>query len=136
MRLATRMSLKATHGESPALRPRLPSRESKVPSKAARQGSWKIPVGENLEATVGPQLGLAMVLGRPVNADNCRLSSTPVTMLKGLPEANSIRGASVQLLKNLLVKPSPASLPLWYTPLKTKRCRWSNVEVERSELGK
>src|SRR5580658_2714174 len=113
MRLATRMSLKATHGVNPALRPRFPSKESKVPSKAARQGSWNIPVGENLEATVGPQRGLAIVFGRPVSADNCKLSSTPVTMLNGLPEANSTRGASVQLLKNLLAKPSLASFPLW-----------------------
>src|SRR5580658_838053 len=112
MRLATRISLKATHGVNPALRPRLPSKESKVPSKAARHGSWNIPVGENLEVTVGPQRGLAIVFGLPVRADSCRLSSTPVTMLKGLPEANSIKGASVQLLKNLLVKPSPATLPL------------------------
>ncbi len=34
-------------------------------------------------------------------------------MLNGRPELNSISGAIVQSLKNLLVKPDPLSFPLW-----------------------
>src|SRR6267142_4521500 len=124
------MSEKAAQGVKPALRPRFPSRESSVPSKFARHGSWKIPVGENFDFTVGPQLTLATVFGRPGKEDNCKLSPLPVMMLKGLPEENSTRGANVQLLRNFLAKLSPDSLPLWYTPLKTKRWRWSKREVE------
>src|SRR6266403_5765653 len=127
MRLATRRLLKTVHGVIPALRLRLPSSDTSVPSKPKRQGSWKIPVGENLDWTTAfpkaVHAGFSKVLGRPVSEDNCRLSPLPVMMLKGRPEPNSIRGANVQLLKNLLAKPSPESLPVWYTPLKTKRWR-------------
>ena len=52
------------------------------------------------------------MFGRAVKDDNCRLSWLPVMMLNGRPEANSIRGANVQLLKNLLPNPSPLNLPV------------------------
>src|SRR5713101_2798344 len=140
MRLATRRSLKTVHGVTPALRPRLPSREASVPLKLRMQGSWKIPVGENFEVVglfpIAVHAGFSKVLGRPVSEDNWRLSPLPARMLNGRPELNSIRGATVQLLKSWLAKPSPPSLPVWETPLKTKRWRWSKVEVERSALGK
>jgi hypothetical protein len=75
-----------------------------------------MPVGENFDATgVKPaavQMGLTVVLGRPVREDSCRLSSLPVMTLNGRPEAISISGATVQLLKNLLAKPFPLSLSL------------------------
>src|SRR5712692_7794341 len=123
MRLATRRSLNTVQGVIPALRLRLPSSEISVPSKLAPQGSCKVPVGEYLEGMGGPQAGLTVVLGRPVSDDNCKLSPLPVMMLNGRPELNSTKGAKVQLLKSLLAKPSPESLPVWYTPLKTKRWR-------------
>src|SRR5882757_8418245 len=123
MRLATRRSLNTVQGVMPALRRRLPSSEIRVPSKLARHGSCKVPVGEYLEFTGSAQPGLTVVLGRPVSEDNCRLSPLPVMTLNGLPELNSTSGANVQSLKNLLAKPAPESLPVWYTPLKTKRWR-------------
>src|SRR5450759_3443692 len=117
MRLATRRSLKTVHGVMPALRPRLPSREASVPLKLRMQGSWKTPGGENFELTglfpIAVHAGFSKVLGRPVSDDNCRLSPLLVMMLKGRPEPNSIRGANVQLLKSLLAKPLPLSLPVW-----------------------
>jgi len=75
-------------------------------------------VGENLEGTVAyPQLFVgvpaATTLGRLVSEDNWRLSPPLVMMLKGRPELNSIWGANVQLLKSLLAKPLPLSLPVW-----------------------
>src|ERR1700724_1912781 len=133
MRLATRRSLKTVHGVTPALRPRLPSREASVPLKPKMQGSWKNPVGEYFEATgLNPHrlsgVPEGTTLGRPVREDNWRLSPLPVRMLNGRPEPNSIRGATVQLLKSLLAKPSPLSLPDWETPLMTKRWRGSKGE--------
>src|SRR6266404_6508232 len=117
MRLATRRSLKTVHGVTPALRPRLPSRDASVPLKSRMQGSWKIPVGEYFDLTgwfpIEVQAAFSKVLGRPVSEDNWRLSPLPVRMLNGRPEPNSIRGANVQLLKTLLAKPSPPSLPVW-----------------------
>src|ERR1700730_11747865 len=118
MRLATRRSLKTVHGVIPALRPRLPSRETSVPLKFRMQGSWKNPVREYFEATAllpQPSIGVpeGTTLGRPVREDNWRLSPLPVMMLNGRPEPNSIRRANVQLLKNLLAKLSPPSLPVW-----------------------
>src|SRR5229473_2466176 len=114
MRLATRRSLKTVHGVTPALRPRLPSREASVPLKSRMQGSWKTPVGENFDWTglfpIDVHAGFSKVLGRPVRDDNWRLSPLPVRMLNGRPEPNSIRGATVQLLKSLLARPSPPSL--------------------------
>ncbi len=68
--------------------------------------------------------------------ENWKLSGLPVMMLNGRPEATSRIGAKVQLLKKRLAKPEPESFPLWYTPLNTKRWRWSNNDVERSWLGK
>src|SRR5580704_9273472 len=116
-RLAKRILLNTVHGETPALRPRLPSRETSVPLKLRMQGSWKSPVGEYLELTglfpIEVQAGLTKVLGRPVRDDNCRLSPLPVMMLKGRPELNSIMGEKVQSLKNLRTKPLPLSLPDW-----------------------
>src|ERR1700733_13977722 len=115
MRLATRRSLKTVQGVTPALRPRFPSRDSSVPLNASGQGSWNTPVGEYFDGTAGfpaaVQTGLTKVLGRPVREDNCRLSSFPVMMLNGRPEPNSTSGAIVQLLKNLLPKPSPPGFP-------------------------
>src|SRR5271157_1083428 len=131
MRFETRKSPKAVHGESPALRPKLPSREARpagpiIPFQA-RQGSWKIPVGEYFEWTTGfpsaVHAGVSNVFGRGVLDSNCKLSSTPVMMLNGRPEEISTSGANVQSLKSLLAKPPPASLPVWYTPLKTNRWR-------------
>src|SRR5882762_5292269 len=110
MRLATRRSSKTVHGLTPALRPRLPSRESNVPLKSAGQTSCSTRLGEYFEGTAGnerPQLAFANVLGRPVREDNCKLSPLPVMMLNGLPEANSIRGAKVQSLKILPAKSLP-----------------------------
>src|SRR5437763_1628491 len=122
IRFATRKSLNTVHGFTPALRARLPSSACNVAvepgaAKIAKQGSWKNPVGENFEATVGPH-GLSGVpegttLGRPVLGENWKLSGLPVRMLNGRPEAISTIGATVQLLKNLLAKLSPESLPLW-----------------------
>src|SRR6267142_6270471 len=106
MRLEMRMSENATHGDTPRLRPKLPSSDCSVPSKPAMQGSWKTPVGENLELTVAPQAGLTVTLGRPVSEEICRLSPLPVTMLNGRPEANWTSGANVQLLKSLLLNES------------------------------
>src|SRR5260370_41625512 len=115
MRLATRRSLKTVHGVTPALRPKLPSREASVPLKLRMQGSWKIPVGENFEVVglfpIAVHAGLSKVLGRPVREDNWRLSPLPVRLLNDRPELYSIRGADVQFLKRFLAKPSPLSLP-------------------------
>src|SRR5258707_15651377 len=113
MRLETRISENATHGDRPRLRPRLPSRDCSVPVKPATQGSWKTPVGENLELTVAPQAGLTVTLWRPVSEEICRLSPLPVTMLNGRPDANWTSGANVQSLKNLLLNESPPNLPVW-----------------------
>ena len=52
-----------------------------------------------------------------------KLLSTPEMMLNGRPETTSKMGARVQLEKNFPTNPLPLSLPLWYTPLKTKRWR-------------
>jgi hypothetical protein len=55
---------------TPALRPRLPSSESRLPLKPDVQGSWKTPVGDAFELTgllpcaVHP--AFTKVLGRPV----------------------------------------------------------------------
>src|SRR5882672_4870893 len=126
MRLATRRSLNTVQGVIPALRRRLPSSEISVPSKPKMQGSWKIPVGENFDWTTAfpnraVHAGVSNVFGLPVSEDNCRLSPLPVMILNGRPELNSTRGANVQSLKTLLTKPLPESLPVWYTPLNTKR---------------
>src|SRR4029077_11747250 len=114
MRLATRRSLKTVHGVTPALRPKLPSRERSVPLKLRMQGAWKVPVGENFDWTglfpIAVHAGFSKVLGRPVSEDNWRLSPLPVMMLNGRPEPNSIKGATVQLLKNFPAKLSPPSL--------------------------
>src|SRR6266704_1904856 len=72
MRLATRRSLKTVHGVTPALRPRLPSRDASVPLKSRMQGSWKIPVGEYFDLTgwfpIEVHAGFSKVFGRPVDA--------------------------------------------------------------------
>src|SRR5262249_38779767 len=136
-----RISLNTVQGVIPALRPRLPSRETRLPLKSAMQGSWKTPVGEYFEFTgkfpSAVHAGLANVFGREVNDDNCRLSWLPVMMLNGRPAPNSIKGANVQSLSNFPATPSyPKTFPTWYTPLNTKRWRWSNKDVERSRNGK
>src|SRR5271155_4805421 len=109
------MSLNTFQGVTPALRPRLPSSEARVPSKPRMQGSWKTPVGEYLEFTGRlprlVQAGFTNVFGRPVSEESCRLSPLPVMMLNGRPVPNSISGASVQLLRNLLLKLEPLILP-------------------------
>src|ERR1700690_4194547 len=121
MRFATRRSSNTVHGVVPALRPRLPSSCCSVGvvplrTNGTMHGSCKTPVGEYLELTgrlpLAVQTGSTTVLGRPVSDDNCRLSPLLVMMLKGRPDANSMRGANVQSLKNLLPKPSPPSLPV------------------------
>src|SRR4051794_2022345 len=116
----TRRSLNTVQGLTPALRARLPSNACSVgvPPKAndAKQGSWKNPVGEKVEVTVGPH-GFGAVpgfttFGLPVLGENWKLSGLPVMMLKGRPEATSMIGAKVQLLSSLLAKPSPEILPV------------------------
>src|ERR1700686_2609871 len=118
---ATRTSLNTVHGVTPELRPRLPSSESSVPLKSAMHGSWKTPVGENLELTPEPQSGFTNVFGRPVSEDNCRLSPLLVMMLNGRPELNWISGAKIQLLSSFPAKLWPPTRPLLYTPLNTQR---------------
>src|SRR5579864_123652 len=114
--LATRRSLKTVHGVRPALRPRLPSRDRSEPLNSAMHGSWNTPVGENFELTGefprAVHAGLTNVFGRPVKPDNCRLSPFPVTMLNGLPDPNSIRGANVQSLRKACAKPLAPTLPV------------------------
>src|SRR5579871_1468023 len=116
MRRATRRSSNTVHGCTPELRPRFPSRESSVPLKFSMQGSWNTPVGDAFEVTgVFPSAvhaGLTNVFGRPVSDESCRLSPLAVMMLYGRPDATSIRGANVQLLRNFLPNPGPANLPL------------------------
>src|SRR5512135_164238 len=138
------MSVKIVIGRIPALRPRLPSREPvKTPSSglaSTKQGIWNAPVGEALEATVGKPQALvgvfgATAFGRSVEVLKLKFWSVPVTMLNGRPELNSMIGASVQSLKNLPQKVVP-TVPLWYMPLKTKRWRWSKVELARSRSGR
>src|SRR5260370_14190029 len=106
MRLATRRSLKTVHGVTPALRPRLPSREASVPLNSRIQGAWKVPVGEYFDWTglfpIAVHAGFSKVLGRPVSEDNCRLSPLPAMMLKGRPEPNSIEEATVQYVKTFV----------------------------------
>src|SRR5208283_3410815 len=110
------------HGVMPALRPRLPSSEARPerpiwPFHSAMHGSWRTPVGEYCDCTgVFPsavQVAFTKVLGRPVRGENWRLSALPVRTLNGRPAPTSICGANVQLLKNLLAKPLPLSLPDW-----------------------
>src|SRR5216684_2649325 len=113
MRFETRRSLNTVQGEIPALRPRLPSRESSVPLKSAPQTSCSTPVGEYLDFTAAPQAELTKVLGRLVKEDNCKLSPLPVMMLNGRPEPNSIKGAKVQSLRNFPANPPPESFPVW-----------------------
>src|SRR5579864_5347035 len=126
-----RRSLKTTQGFTPPLRPKVPSSDCRVgvppAANCAKQGSWKKPVGENLDGTAGPQprsgAPADTMLGRPVSGENWKLSGLPVRMLNGLPEAISMIGATVQSLNKRLTKLFPPNLPLWYTPLNTNRCR-------------
>src|SRR5260370_38409831 len=102
MRLATRRSLKTVHGVTPALRPKLPSREGSVPLKLRMQGSWKIPVGENF-AVVGlfqivVHAGVSKWLCRPVSEANGWFSAWRGRMVKGRPETNSVRGRTVPVV--------------------------------------
>src|SRR5882724_841921 len=104
-----------------------------------KQAGCKKPVGENREAAAAsPQLFKGVpagtMRGRSVGVEKSKLRSSPVMMLNGLPDTASIMGATVQLLNNLPAKLSPTR-PLWYTPLKTKRWRWSNSEFDRSAFG-
>src|SRR5467141_3662403 len=116
MRLATRRSSKTVQGVTPALRPRLPSSESKLPLKPDMQGSWKTPVGDAFELTGlfpwAVHAASTEMLGRPVRDDSCRLSPLPVMMLNGRPDPNSIKGAKVQSLKIFPANPLPPILPV------------------------
>src|SRR5437660_1269992 len=102
----SRRSLKTVQGLRPPLRGKLPARASKVgvppAANTAKQGSWKKPVGENFEGTGAPHptfgAPAGTTFGRPVLGENWKLSGLPVMMLNGRPEANSISGATVQLL--------------------------------------
>src|SRR5579864_60882 len=116
-----RRSLNTTQGFTPAFRPKLPSsaRSVGVPpaAKSPKHGSWKKPVGENLDATAGSPQALggvpaATTFGRPVSGENWKLSGLPVRMLNGRPDATSIIGAIVQSLKRRLANESPPNLPL------------------------
>src|SRR5579864_1782413 len=126
MRRATRRSLNTVQGSRAALRARLPSSESNVILEVAvKQGSCNSPVGENLEGTRGPQpfpaAEAVTTFGRAAVGANWKFVLSPVMSREGRPDAASTIGASVQLLKNFLAKPSPPSFPDWYTPLNTKR---------------
>src|SRR5258708_17323349 len=116
IRLAMRRSLNTVHGVRPALRPRLPSSDSSVPLKAAPQGSWNCPVGENFDDTgtfpEAVHAAFTVVFGLPVSDESCRLSPLPVMMLNGRPELNSISGADVQSLRKALAKPPPPTCPV------------------------
>jgi hypothetical protein len=77
----------------PALRPRLPSSCCSVGARSTmnccRQGSWNIRWANTSTppacSQAAVQMGLTVVLGRPVSDDSCRLSSLPVMMLNGRP---------------------------------------------------
>src|ERR1700731_2364965 len=117
MRRATRRSLNTVQGCTPALRERPPSSDSSVVFEVAvKQGSWNRPVGENLDATSGPQPGFpppVTTFGRAAVGANWKFVLSPVMIRNGRPEATSMMGATVQLLKNFLANPSPPSLPDW-----------------------
>src|SRR5580704_2966419 len=118
MRRATRRSLNTVQGCTPASRARLPSSESSVVLEVAvKQGSCKNPVGENLDATTGPQPSLAAeavtTFGRAEVGANWKFVLSPVMIKNGRPDATSTMGATVQLLRNFLAKPSPPSFPDW-----------------------
>src|SRR5690348_12842595 len=131
MLFATRMSVNTVMGRVLALRARLPSSEPvKTPSsgfESIKHGIWKAPVGDAFDGTVGKPQALvgvptATAFGRSVEVLKLKFWSVAVTMLKGRPELNSTIGATVTSLNILPQNPLPA-LPLWYTPLKTKRWR-------------
>src|SRR5438270_9633739 len=83
MRRETRRSLKTVQGFTAPLRGKLPSRASSpgtpVATNEAKHGSWKKPVGENLEATASPPqadtgVPAGTMFGRPVLGENWKLS--------------------------------------------------------------
>src|SRR5208282_5453817 len=118
MRRAMRRSLNTVQGWKPALRARSPSSESNVVfDVAVKQSSWKSPVGENLDATTGPHplpaAAAVTTLGRDAVGANWKFVLSPVMIRNGRPEPTSTMGATVQLLKNFLAKPSPPSFPDW-----------------------
>src|SRR5579862_1296784 len=115
-RRANRKSLNSVQGCTPALRARSPSSESNVVFEVAvKQASWNNPVGEYLEGTSGPHPFPAeapvTTFGRAEVGANWKFVLSPVMIRNGRPDAMSIMGATVQLLKNFLAKPSPTSLP-------------------------
>src|SRR5579863_6891129 len=120
-----RRSLNTVHGCTPALRARLPSSESSVVLEVAvKHGSCSNPVGEYFDATTGPQAGFpapVATFGRAAVGANWKFVLSPVVIRNGRPDPASTIGATVQLRKNFLAKPSPGSAPDWYTPLNTKR---------------
>src|SRR3954462_9729367 len=87
-----------------------------------------------------PQLlvpGPGTINGLSVLELKSQLLSDPVRTLKGLPELHSRIGATVHPLKMAcFADPLEPISPLWYTPLSTMRLRWSNVDRDRSSLGK
>src|SRR3984957_7150047 len=127
MRLAMRRSLNTVQRCAPKLRARSPSSESNVVFEVAvKQGACSNPVGEYFVATIGPQAGLpapVTTFGRAAVGANWKFELSPVVIRNGPPDPTSTIGATVQLRKNFLAKPSPASAPDWYTPLNTKRWR-------------
>src|ERR1700722_20720592 len=125
MRLARRRSLNTVQGCTPKLRARSPSSDRSVVFEVVvKQGSCKNPVGEYFVATTGPQAGFpapVTTFGRAAVGANWKFVLSPVVIRKGRPDTTSTMGAIVQLRKNFLAKPPPASAPDWYTPLHTKR---------------
>src|SRR5580693_5073404 len=116
MRRANRKSLNSVQGCTPALRARSPSSESSVVFEVAvKHASWNTPVGEYLEGTSGPHPFPAeapvTTVGRAEVGANWKFVLSPVMIRNGRPDATDTIDATVQLLKNLLAKLSPPSLP-------------------------
>src|SRR5690242_13395764 len=118
--LASRMSVKTVIGRVPELRPRFPSSEpAKTPSsglESTKHGTWKAPVGDAFDATVGKPQALvgvpgATAFGRSVDVLKLKFWSVAVTILKGRPELNSMMGDMVQLLSSLPINVLP-TVPL------------------------
>src|SRR5258708_24421124 len=75
----------------------------------------------------------ACTLGRSLVLEKSRLASPTARMLNGRPEESSTIGARKKPRMNDLNPPADFhSFGAENTPLKTKRCRWSNSELDRS----
>src|SRR5260370_1885440 len=82
---------------------------------------------------VAQNLRSACTLGRSLVLWKSPLASPTARMLKGRPEETSTIGDSEKPRMRDLTPPADFhSLGAENTPLKTKRCRWSNSELDRS----